>query len=213
MKCVQIRQPCIPLLSAHGTRDSCTSSKRTEPNKRTWIKVVNDKISRPRRKALVEPQRIPPVHHDQVAEPLMSRLVRYHVRRLELDRVVRGPLVKEDLGRAIHDQTPVLHGARDELGDDDVVALGERLVDSKHVGKVVERRRRVLEGELGVLGVTWWRVDPHGDLLALVLAGGELLDALKLPDGPGEKLYRMVSAVSRYVLSGAGGLAISNMYS
>jgi len=118
----------------------------------------------------------------------MSQLVRNYVRRLELDPVVRSLLVKENLCRAVHDQAPILHGARYKFVDNNVVALGKRVVNSKHVGKVVERRRRVFEGEFGMLGITWWRVNSHGNLLTLVFAVGKLLDALKLPNGPGEEL-------------------------
>lgn len=41
----------------------------------TGIQVVNCKPSNPGRKTLVEPQLTPPVHRDEVAEPLVSKFV------------------------------------------------------------------------------------------------------------------------------------------
>jgi hypothetical protein len=41
----------------------------------TRVQVVNGKPSDPSRKTLVEPQLTPPIHSDEVAEPLVSKFV------------------------------------------------------------------------------------------------------------------------------------------
>ena len=65
----------------------------------------------PRRKALVKPELIPPVHGDQVAEPLVSKLVCYDVDNAIAVLLIRGIFVEQDGGCAIGDQSPVLHCA------------------------------------------------------------------------------------------------------
>lgn len=45
----------------------------------TWVQVVDGEPSNPCSKALVEPELVPPVHGDQVTEPLMSKLVSHNI--------------------------------------------------------------------------------------------------------------------------------------
>ena len=77
---------------------------------------------------LVEPQVVPPLHGDQVAEP--------HVRQLVQDRVGAslhlslGGTCAENVGVTEGDAAGVLHGARVVLGHENLVVLGEGVGDA-----------------------------------------------------------------------------------
>jgi hypothetical protein len=45
----------------------------------TWVQVVDGEPSDPRSEALIKPQLTPPVHRNQVAEPLVGKLMSHNV--------------------------------------------------------------------------------------------------------------------------------------
>jgi hypothetical protein len=60
----------------------------------TRIEVVNGQPSDPSCEAFVEPELTPPVHSDEVAEPLVSKLVGYDIGH-SVSVAVRGGLLVE----------------------------------------------------------------------------------------------------------------------
>lgn len=67
--------------------------------------MINGKPSDPCGKAFVEPKFTPPVHSNKITEPLMSKLVCYHICHPVSVAVCRCLFVKEDGGRSV---APVL---------------------------------------------------------------------------------------------------------
>ena len=62
----------------------------------TRIEVINGEPSDPSGKALVEPELAPPVHGDEVAEPLVSKLMSNDVCDTVTVAVGGGLLIKEN---------------------------------------------------------------------------------------------------------------------
>ncbi|GJC83687.1 hypothetical protein ColLi_06525 [Colletotrichum liriopes] len=152
------------------------------------VEVVGRVPSDPGGEALVEPELVPPVHGDEVAEPLVSQLVGDDVGdAVAVPRLGR-LLVEEDGGGAVGDETPVLHGAVGELVDSEQVGLGEGVLDAEDVGEEVNDAGRVPQGPAALLLEAAGGVDADGQLLAVVAALGELLDVLEVADGPGEEV-------------------------
>src|SRR5688572_25906211 len=89
--------------------------------------VIDGQGTNPGGKSLVEPEVIPPLHGDQVTEPLVSNLVSNGDSDLLLEAQVRGLLIKEKGDGAVGNQTPVLHSASIEIGNGKMVELGERV--------------------------------------------------------------------------------------
>src|SRR6185312_6595945 len=85
----------------------------------------------PGRKALVEPQIVPPRHGDEVAEPLMRHLMGDDgkdaaTRAVRIDRwIEQQPALEES------DTAPVLHRAAKAAGHRDQVELGQRISDAE----------------------------------------------------------------------------------
>ena len=77
------------------------------------------------REGLVEPQVVPPAHGHQVPEPHVRELVE-HSDGAALHESL-GRLGAEDVGLHERDRTRVLHGARVELGHEELVVLLERV--------------------------------------------------------------------------------------
>ena len=73
--------------------------------------MVNRIPSNPSSEALIKPKLIPPVHRDQVTEPLMCKLVRHNVYDAIAVLLIGSILVEEHSGRAVGNETPVLHSA------------------------------------------------------------------------------------------------------
>ncbi len=98
---------------------------------------------------LVEPDAVPPLHRDEIAEPHVRQLVCDHVHdvlQLALGRLVR---VGEEEGLPERDAAEVLHGPEGEVGDGDEVHGIARVRDVEVVGEVGERELRHVEAELG----------------------------------------------------------------
>jgi hypothetical protein len=94
----------------------------------TGIEMVNGEPSDPGSETLVEPQLTPPIHGDEVAEPLVSKLVSYNVGHPVSVAVCRRRGIEEYCSSSeavlvllsgiaglqalpVGDETPVLHGA------------------------------------------------------------------------------------------------------
>lgn len=158
------------------------------PNLPVGVQVVHSVPSDPGSEAFVEPQLIPPVHGDQVAEPLVSKLVGDNVGDGVLESSIRSLLVKEDLSSTVGNETPVLHGAVSELVDGEQVRLGKRVVNVENLREKVDDLRGVLQSPATLLLETTGGVDTDGNLLSVVLAVGQLLNVLKVTDSPGQKV-------------------------
>lgn len=75
------------------------------------MQVIHSIPPHPRSKAFIQPKLIPPVHRDQVAEPLMCKLMCYHIDDSVLIFLIGGIFVEEYSGRAVCYQSPILHCA------------------------------------------------------------------------------------------------------
>jgi len=91
------------------------------------LELVGAKRLDPGGERLVEPEVVPPLQSDLVAEPHVGQFVADHGGHpvLLLDRGVGGD---QQIHLPLGDQAPVLHGARLKLGNGDVVGLGQRLL-------------------------------------------------------------------------------------
>ncbi len=88
-------------------------------------------IFHPVGEAFVQPDVVPPLHRDEIAEPLMRHLVREH-RGDALADSQRGVLrVDEKIALAIEDRRRVFHRARREVGDGEDVELAVGIFDGE----------------------------------------------------------------------------------
>ncbi len=139
-------------------------------------------VLHPGGKALVEPDVVPPLHGDQVAEPLVGHLVGDDQGDFFLGADGGRFGIDEQVGLAVGDGAEVLHGAGLEVGQGDEVELLER-VGNAEVGVVV------VEHVLGDIDA----VGREGDLVgrgadadghAVGFAGG----ALEVADQEGDEV-------------------------
>ena len=113
--------------------------------------VVDDLVGHPGGERLVEPQVVPPGHRHQVAEPLVRQLVGDHLRDPLLHRQRRGGGIGQQRHLAEGDGARVLHRARLEVGDADLIELAERVGEAEVVleprqdgrGRLLSERREV----------------------------------------------------------------------
>ena len=66
----------------------------------TRVEMIYSKPANPSGEPFVQPKLTPPIHSDQVAEPLVSKLMCYNVSDAVSVAVSRGLGVKEDSSRA-----------------------------------------------------------------------------------------------------------------
>ena len=112
-------------------------------------------------KPLVEPQMGPPLHGDEVAEPLVRQLVGDDNGH-PLARARRRLLgVHQNRGLAVGHRAPVLHGPGGEVGDGQQVHLRQRIGDVKVFVEERQRPRGHVQREPPLLPPTHRRVDPH----------------------------------------------------
>ena len=98
---------------------------------------------------LVEPDAVPPLHRDQIAEPHVGVLVRDDVGHA-LEFGARGAVfVDQQRGLAERDRAQVLHRARSEVGNRDQVELVARIGQLVIVGEPLERERADLARPCG----------------------------------------------------------------
>ena len=89
-----------------------------------WVEMVNGKPSNPCRETLVEPKLTPPIHGNEVTEPLVGKFVGDDVGNPNLVLRIRRLLVEQNGSGTICHQAPVLHGAVGELVHGEEVRLG-----------------------------------------------------------------------------------------
>jgi hypothetical protein len=103
---------------------------------------------RPLGERLVEPEVVPPLHGHEVAEPHVRQFVQDRDDAALLDGV--GHLAAEDVRLGERHGPGVLHRAGVELGDEELVVLGERVGDAELLLVVREPLTRLVEDVLGV---------------------------------------------------------------
>jgi hypothetical protein len=109
---------------------------------------VDAEVLEERREGLIEPDPLPPLHRDQVAEPHVRELVRDdHCDVLEL-ALGRGRGIDEQRRLAERDAAEVLHCAVGEVGDAEEVHLVPGVRDAEVVRVEAQRVCRHLEREL-----------------------------------------------------------------
>ncbi|MCL4486051.1 MAG: hypothetical protein M1537_06970 [Nitrospirae bacterium] len=105
----------------------------------------------PGRESLVEPEVVPPVHGDEVPEPLVGHLVG-HDDGHPLEVPGGGPGGRRKQGRLPEGHgPPVLHGAGGEVGNRDQIELGERIGNPEVVVVPGKEPGRRVEGEPALL--------------------------------------------------------------
>ncbi len=95
-------------------------------------------VLHPGGKAFVEPDVVPPLHGDQVAEPLVRHLMSDDDGDLLFGADGGGFGIEEQVGFAVGDGAEVLHGAGFEVGQRDQVELLERIGNAEVVVVVVQ---------------------------------------------------------------------------
>ena len=105
-------------------------------------------VRRPLGEGLVQPQIVPPLHGDEIAEPHMSHLVQDGVGSLLVGRL--GDTRTEDEIFQESDAARVLHGPRVELGDEELVVLSEGI---RNLKLFLEEREALLGQFENVIGV------------------------------------------------------------
>ena len=118
-------------------------------------------VAHPRSEALVQPQRIPPCHRNQVPKPLMRHLVRYDAGH-DLLRA-RGAILRIDQDRnlSVRYQSPILHRAGGKIWYGDMIHLAERVGDAEILVEVRQQIDRHIEGKLPLRLFAGRR--PHAD--------------------------------------------------
>ena len=126
--------------------------------------------------ALVEPDVVPPLHGDHVAEPLVGHLVRDDGGYVFPGGDGGGFFVEEEVGLAVGDAAEVLHGAGFEVGEGDHVELGHGVLDAEVGVVVVEDEFGGLEGEFGELDLAGGGAGADGDAVGVALGALEVAD-------------------------------------
>ena len=139
-------------------------------------------VLHPGGEAFVEPDVVPPLHGDEIAEPLVRHFVRDHQGDFCLGIDGCGFGIDEERGFAVGDGAEVLHGAGFEVGQADEVELLERIGNAE-VGVVV------VEHVLGDIDAVGGEGDLVGsgagaDGYAVLFAGG----ALEVADQEGHEI-------------------------
>ena len=96
---------------------------------------------------LVEPQVVPPLHSDQVAEPHMGHFVGYHLSD-SLPGARRGVIrVHQQSGFPISDAAPVFHRSGGKVGDGNMVQLLQGVGYAEVIVEEGQHSRRSFQGE------------------------------------------------------------------
>jgi len=105
---------------------------------------------------------------------------------LLLEAQVGGLLVKEKSDGAVGHKTPVLHSTGIEIGDGQVIQLGQGVRSSKDLGKVLKNLGGDLESEAALLAQAGESVNTANN--GLLQLGGGGLDVLELTNSPGNEV-------------------------
>src|SRR5438132_6247287 len=109
-------------VAAHRTRCGC--SDKVLPDLPFWIGSIGGLEVHECRKALVQPEIVPPSHRDQISEPHMSNLMCDHMGH-RLPRPDARILVHVQENFPVGYRPPVFHGTVRKFRDGYVVQLGE----------------------------------------------------------------------------------------
>ncbi len=155
-----------------------------EPGLPIRVQVLAGFGLHPARKALVEPNVVPPRHGDEIAEPLMRHLMSEDGKDAasRIGRIARR--IEQQAALEKRDAAPVLHGAAEAAGNRDQVELGQRIGDAEIVVVVAQQVDRAVEREAALRRLAARGDDSDGDVVDL---GG---DALELADGEDEEIAR-----------------------
>jgi hypothetical protein len=143
------------------------------------------------RERLVEPQVVPPPHGDEVAEPHVGHLVQHGLVAPLVEEA--GDAAAEDVVLEERDGAGVLHRARVELRDEQLVVLAERVPDAEAAVVEVEALLGLGEQPFGVhvLGERGAAVDAERD--GSPRRSNTVVDVLVAPlgVGPGHERYQV----------------------
>ncbi len=172
----------------------------------------------PVRETFVEPEIVPPCHRDEVAEPLVRRLVRADPEDV-LILARRGQLgIVEQIIFEGEDGAPILHGAEElaAAGAGNRIELGQRKIDAEIIVVIRDDPRLGFERILSLR-----RLAPAGHDADLGLAGA-CRNALEVADGQEEQIGRHpgrglkddgVETIARRLARGNGHIAHGHLTS
>jgi hypothetical protein len=106
-----------------------------DPHFQVGPQRVDGLVGDPFREGFVEPQVVPPLHGDVVAEPLVREFVAHDEGDVAFVAPPRCGAVHEEGACAEDDEARVLHGAEAEAGHGDLVVLAEAVRDAEVVGE------------------------------------------------------------------------------
>lgn len=155
-----------------------------------WVEMVNGKPSNPCRETLVEPKLTPPIHGNEVTEPLVGKFVSYNVGNPVAVAIGRGRRVEEHCSSSVGNETPVLHGSMRKLMNSQQINLGQRVIDLEDLGEVIHNLVAVVQSKASLLLQTTGSVNPDRNVLAIVLALGVRLDVFKVTNSPRQEVGR-----------------------
>mmetsp|Transcript_88145 Transcript_88145/g.247956 ORF Transcript_88145/g.247956 Transcript_88145/m.247956 type:complete len:470 (-) Transcript_88145:295-1704(-) len=133
--------------------------------------------------ALIEPEVVPPLHGDQVPEPLVGKLVRDHRADPLLLRHGDGLRVTQERHLPVGNEAPILHGARREVRNGDHVHLRERVWHPEEAVVELQGPDTAVQSVAALRDLARDAKDPH-DRAVLRLAGNEL----ELPDAERQQI-------------------------
>ena len=138
-----------------------------QPDAPFRMKVIGNLAFHPGREALVEPQIIPPLHGDQIPEPLMCHLVRRDDVSALAVAFAGDARVHQHLGLPGENRAPVLHGAKGHAGPGtcDEVELWQRKGRAEVVVVVVQDIGGSIEHEVCLRKIA--ALDHHADVDAV----------------------------------------------
>ena len=133
-------------------------------------------VGRPGGKAFIQPEVVPPLHGDQVAEPLVREFVRDD-RGHRLAHANRGRgFVDEQHALAEGDGAGILHGSGGEVGHADDVELAERISDPEVVVEELHLMFGGGQGERGEALLVGGGAHADGDAVAGAAPAHEVAD-------------------------------------
>mmetsp|Transcript_29861 Transcript_29861/g.69013 ORF Transcript_29861/g.69013 Transcript_29861/m.69013 type:complete len:206 (-) Transcript_29861:519-1136(-) len=156
------------------------------------VEVVGRVVLHPAGEALVEPEVVPPRHRHQVAEPLVSKLVRddsAHALALRR-RGVDG--VNQNVHLPVGDKPPIFHCSHGKLRDCHHVQFRERVRLPEHVIVQIQRLASSLEGEVALGRFPRRSVHAHKDSVLR-----ELLHKIELSNTECEEVGGHLRAVHK----------------
>mmetsp|Transcript_44762 Transcript_44762/g.101288 ORF Transcript_44762/g.101288 Transcript_44762/m.101288 type:complete len:261 (-) Transcript_44762:348-1130(-) len=127
------------------------------------LDLGHDQRCTPGREPLLKPQLVPPLRSDQIAKPHVRHLMRNQVEHVSLG-VDSGIFVEQQICFSVGDQTPIFHASNWEIGERNVVQLGQRVGHGSEI-LVVEQQGllRHFQHSSGLFDLSWDRPDTQRD--------------------------------------------------